>query len=147
MDRRLEEVDEAEAHVGRERGRQVFAPYEPTPQEDCGQGHLLLLRLVEGVLEVVTRKYVTLDERLSESPGLTGEHPDSPAAPVALPHYCGGLFWIRIGGPRRVLNPQWQVSAGVDAARDHPHGRPGGPPESGRGADRGSAAGAISERS
>ena len=47
-------------------------------------GVLLLLRFVERVFEVVTGKYVTLDERLSESTGLTGEHAGSPAAPVAL---------------------------------------------------------------
>ncbi len=84
VDRRLEEVDEADAHVGRERGRQVLATDEPAPQEHGGEGYLLLLRFVERVFEVVTGKYVTLDERLSESTGLTGEHAGSPAAPVAL---------------------------------------------------------------
>ena len=59
-------------------------PTSPRRKSTDGEGYLLLLRFVERVFEVVTGKHVTLDERLSESTGLTGEHAGSPAAPVAL---------------------------------------------------------------
>ena len=99
VDRRVEEVDEADPHVRRERGGEVLAADEPSAQQHGRQRQLLLLCFVEGVFEVVTREHVAFDERLSEPTGLTGQHPISPAAPAA------GVYLFRIGGPCRVLNP------------------------------------------
>jgi hypothetical protein len=80
-----------------ERGGQVLAADEATTEQHRRQRHLLLLRFVEGMFEVVTREHVTLDERLSESTGLAGEHRGSPAA---------NCVWFRIGGRPKRLNPR-----------------------------------------
>ena len=54
VDGRLEKVDEANAHVLREGGGEIFAPDEPPLEQDRRQRRLLLLRLIEGVFEIVT---------------------------------------------------------------------------------------------
>ena len=54
VDGRFEKVDEANAHVLRKGGSEIFAPDEPALEQDRRQRRLLLLGLVERVLEIVT---------------------------------------------------------------------------------------------
>ena len=74
VDRRLEKVDEPHPHLLGERGREVLAPDEGQPQQHGRQGFVLALRLLDCLLEVVSREHVSVDEGLAESSRLVGQH-------------------------------------------------------------------------
>jgi len=78
VDGRVEEVDEANAHLFRERGRQILATDETQSEQDRRKRLLGALRLLDRLLEVVARKHVSVDERLAESSRLVGQHGCSP---------------------------------------------------------------------
>ena len=74
VQRRVLEVDEADAEAQGERGGEVLGADETVAQERGRQRLTRGLGGLEGALEIVTRQDVTLDEGLSEPSGLAGEH-------------------------------------------------------------------------
>src|SRR5438445_656541 len=66
--------DEPHPHLLGERGREVLAPDEGKPQQHGRQRFVLAFRLLDRLLEVVSREHVSVDERLAESSRLVGQH-------------------------------------------------------------------------
>ena len=89
MERRVLEVDEADAEAQGERGGEVLGADETVAQERGRQRVAGGLAGLEGALEVVARQDVPIDERLTEPSGLTCEHcavglPGGPASPARI---------------------------------------------------------------
>ena len=65
-----------------------FEPTRPSRSSTAGQRLIRALGLFDRVLEAVTRKHVTIDERLSEATNLVDEQDGSPVVPTAC---CRGI--------------------------------------------------------